>query len=311
MLCKTSKTTISIVTPSLNHGEFISYAIQSILKQRHPSIEHIIVDGGSRDSTQEVLSGFKTIKIVTDSGKSQSESINLGWQIAQGELLGWLNADDQYEPEALDTISKVFEKHPEVDIIYGDCAYINRHGAHLGAYPVTSFNFSQLVLNAINYIPQPATFIRRRVFESVGFLDESLHYAMDFDYWLRSGSRHKIAYIPVKLAQLRLHRTAKSIKNLENFSEELIGIYAKLFNNANLPDSIKKIEKETMHNVYYRAAHMAFWAKQTSAAFLYAKKALSLCPFRFRTWKLLMMSNMLGEKIANKLMNNPYLKGID
>ncbi len=305
---------LSIITPSLNQCAYITEAIDSVMKETHTKLEYIILDGGSTDGTFSVLEEYgrryQQIRWMSESDKGQAAAVNKGMKMAKGDIIAWLNADDVYMLGALDIVSEYFQKYPEVDIVYGDCDYTDEAEGFLEAYSTAPYDYAKLVKFAINYIPQPATFIRRRVLESVGFLDESLHYVMDYDYWIRAGLRHNIAYIPVKLAKMRVHRDAKSIKNLGNFSQELLAIYTKLFSSVDLPDAVRKLEKEAMHHAYYRAAHIAFWANQPDRAYQYGQKALQLKPSSIRCWKLLFLANKLGARCANILIDNPYFLGI-
>ena len=305
---------ISIVTPSLDNGAYILQTIRSIEKQTVCNFTYIIMDGDSTDNTIAILESYSNkypwIKWISESDKNQSAAINKGWKTADGEILAWLNADDVYLPGTFKIVSDYFQRHPDVDIIYGDCDYMDDAGHTLEAYPTQPYNYANLIRFAVNYIPQPATFIRRRVVESVGFLDETLHYVMDYDYWLRIGLNHSIVYIPEKLAKMRLHSDAKSIKNLGGFSHELITIYTNFFNTCELPEKIRKLEKEALSHAYYRAAHIAFWAEQPEISYQYGRMALQLQPFSIRSWRLLLMSNRVGVRLANILKNNPYLLNI-
>ena len=300
----------SIITPSLNHYPFIKHTIDSVMEQTYNNLEYIILDGGSTDGTISILKEYglrrKKIYWVSESDGGQAAAINHGINMSTGEIIAWLNADDVYLPETLEAVSNYFQQHPNIDIVYGDCDYIDETGKGLGRYQTAPYNYTNLIRIAVNYIPQPATFILKRVFKTTGLLDESLHYAMDYDYWLRAGVRHNIAFVPIKFARMRLHQRAKSIKNLNKFPEELITIYMKLFNMANLPAEIQKLEREALHNVFYRASHIAFWAGEPEASRQYANHAL-LHFFHIRSWILMLVANKFGIKLANLFKDNPYL----
>jgi glycosyltransferase involved in cell wall biosynthesis len=281
-------------------------SINSVEKQNYPFMEHLIIDGGSTDGTSEIVSKLASITWQQSIGENQSESVNRGWRNAKGDLLGWLNSDDLYEPETFNIVAKFFEEDPKIDIIYGNCDFIDERGSYLGIYLARSFNLYDLVRNAINYIPQPTVFMRREVLESVGFLNESLDYCMDFDYWLRAGLSEKIVYLPIRLAKMRLHPQAKSNRKTEEFANELLGIYKEYFNKKDLPQDIKHIEKMSMCSAYTRAAHISFWSKNTSLSFNYSVKALRYRPFNLLPLSYLFASNKLFYFIASRLQKNPY-----
>ena len=87
---------ISIVTPSYNSAKFIEDCIQSVLKQNYPNFEHIVIDGGSTDGTVEILKQYPHLKWISEPDEGQSDALNKGFKMAEGDILGWLNADDVY-----------------------------------------------------------------------------------------------------------------------------------------------------------------------------------------------------------------------
>ncbi|HLA97262.1 MAG TPA: glycosyltransferase family 2 protein, partial [Anaerolineales bacterium] len=301
---------ISIVTPSLNQRHFIEATINSVLHQAYPKLEHIVIDGGSTDGTQELLPTYgEALRWIIEPGSGQSAAINRGWQLASGEVLAWLNSDDLYTPGALRKVGEYFQLHPEVDIVYGECDMIDSRGGVLKAYPTRPFDFVELVRSTINYIPQPAAFMRRGVIENAGWLDERLSFVMDFDYWLRLGLQHKIEYFPEKLAALRLHATAKSVAQLGGFAVELVQMYRKFFSRDDLPSAILAVKREALANIYHRAADCAFWAGNLAAARDYLRRS-----YRYRSWppRLLwfwVYSGRVGLFLAGRLFGNPYLPG--
>jgi glycosyltransferase involved in cell wall biosynthesis len=253
-------TLVSVVTPSFNQGAFIAETIESVLGQEGARIEYLVVDGGSTDATLDVLCGYgDRTRWISEPDRGQADAINKGWRRTSGEIIAWLNADDVYLPGAVRQVVEVFASRPEVDAVYGDCDYVDAGGRRLEPYPTRPYDYLALVREARNYIPQPATFLRRRVLDRVGPLDESLHYVMDFDYWLRLGLHHTMAYLPVRLAATRLHPGAKSVTSGAGFGQELAGVYRRLFARDDLPPLVRAVEREAMGNVYYLAATRCFW----------------------------------------------------
>ena len=126
---------ISIVTPSLNQGQFIKRTILSVLKQGCHNIEYIVMDGGSTDNTVEILKKYEDRLIwKSEPDRGQSHAINKGFRMATGEIIGWLNSDDTYEPDALKTVIQFFSEHPEIDLIYGDCNMIDENDNIIGMF---------------------------------------------------------------------------------------------------------------------------------------------------------------------------------
>lgn len=214
---------VSIVTPSLNQGKFIEENIKCIKNQNYPNIEHIIIDGGSKDETLSILKKYgKEVKWVSEPDNGQSDALNKGFKMAGGEIIGWLNADDTYEPDAVRTAVDFFISHSEVEMIYGQCNFIDEKGEKTGEWvDKLDFDYHLLADKVLNFIPQPAVFFRKEVFDKVGFLDVNLKMAMDYDFWLRIGKECKIVYIPKILANFRVHQDAKSAKWFEFWTEIL------------------------------------------------------------------------------------------
>lgn len=298
---------VSIVTPSLNRGDVIGEAIASVLEQDYPRIEYLVMDGGSSDRTLDILRGHgDRLRWVSAPDAGQSAAINAGWRSTSGEIVAWLNTDDTYLPGAVRRVVEFFAAHPEVDAVFGDCLYVDAHGRHPRPYPTRPYDYLELVRTTINYLPQPATFMRRRVLASIGYLDETLHYVMDLDYWLRLGLRHGVAYLPAWLATLRLHAGAKSVQDLEGFGPELVAVYQALFARPDLPAAVRAIEREALSNAYYRAAHGAFWAGRLSDARRYARQAWRRAPRNVRPALLLALGWGPARTVAGRMRQNPY-----
>lgn len=299
---------ISLVTPSFNQGSTIRETIESVLGQDYPGLEYFVADGGSKDETVAILQSYgKRFQWVSEPDRGQSHAINKGWGRSQGEIVAWLNSDDLLAPGALQAVGRFFAEHPEIDGLYGDCDYIDGNGQRLSAYPAEPFDYTKLVARTINYLPQPATFIRRRVLETTGGVDEALHYVMDFDLWLRAGLQHSFAYLPVHLAALRVYGAAKSVAGLDRMGDELVQIYRAYFQRPDLPVEIRALQSEALGMIYQRAADCHFWAGKLGSARQLAFKAWQSNAFRFHKLWLYLLLGSAGRRMAERRSGNPYL----
>lgn len=204
---------ISIITPSYNQCDFLEQTIQSVLNQDYPNLEYIVIDGGSTDNSADIIKKYesKLAYWVSEKDRGQSHAINKGFQRATGEIVAWLNSDDYYLGNILDTVSRFFQEHPDVDLVYGDIILIDKHSNVLGVRKVVPYNYT-LALYGLSAIPQPSTFFHRRALDVVGLLDEEFHYQMDTEFFLRFGKKGlKIKYVPVPLAKFRLHSESKTV----------------------------------------------------------------------------------------------------
>ena len=181
------------------------------INQRCPGldIEYLIRDNFSTDQTSEILEKFSNISNVNitqihDAG--QFDAINQGWQLGTGEILAWLNADDVYIENSLVDIANFFEQHPSVMAIYGESVYLDAEGKVLK--PVTNIReYSHQRLLSHDFITQPATFIRRQVFEEVGLLSSQYRYIFDWEYWIRISKQYDFVRVPFLIAGYRITGT--------------------------------------------------------------------------------------------------------
>jgi len=203
---------VSIVTPSFNQGHFIEENILSVKAQDYPNIEHIVVDGGSTDETVEILKRYEgtyNLHWISEPDEGHADAVNKGFTMAKGEIIGWLNSDDVYfDRGTISAVVEAFQKHPEADIIYGDCAYIWEDGTILRVQCVPGFRYSRLLRGC--FLAQPAVFFRRHVVENHK-LDKRLKVAIDYEYWLRLGKQYRFVHIPRILAADRNHRGRISV----------------------------------------------------------------------------------------------------
>jgi glycosyltransferase involved in cell wall biosynthesis len=202
---------ISIVTPSLNQGAYIEENIKSVLNQKYPNFEHIIIDGGSTDGTIDILRKYDHVIWVSEKDSGQSEAINKGFKRANGEILAWLNSDDCYEPNAFKTIAKEMNKDEGKYFVFGDCNVIDDKGETIGFIKGKYQGQNSLIEYWKDaYIPQPSVFFYHELLPEIGFLNESLHYAMDWDFWLRISEKYSLLYVNKPLANFRSHGKQKT-----------------------------------------------------------------------------------------------------
>jgi glycosyltransferase involved in cell wall biosynthesis len=205
---------ISIITPSYNQGQFIERTILSVLEQDYPTIEYIIIDGGSTDNTMEILKKYEDRLIwKSEPDKGQSDAINKGFIMATGEIFAWLNSDDTYKAGAINTAVDYLVKHPRVDLIYGNGNLIDERDNLIGEFKSATVDLRACLYHGQISVFQPSVFFRKDVFEKIGALDEKLDITMDIDYWIRITRQGlTMEHIDCSLANLRWHQLAKTSK---------------------------------------------------------------------------------------------------
>jgi glycosyltransferase involved in cell wall biosynthesis len=184
---------VSIVTPSFNQGKYLPDLIGSVKAQTHRPIEHIVFDGRSTDATLNVLHSYEKnpggieVKWTSEKDRGQAHAVNKGFEMARGEVIGWLNSDDVYfHTGVIERVVKEFTAHPEVDVIYGNVAKISADNLLSLIWWIPGFNYQRMFIDG--KISQPATFMRRRVIEENKLSEDVL--ALDYEYWLRLGKRY-------------------------------------------------------------------------------------------------------------------------
>lgn len=204
---------ISVVIPSFNQGLFLERTIESILHQGVPDLELIIIDGASTDNSVDVIRQYsdRIAYWVSEPDRGQTEALNKGVQRVTGDIWAYLCSDDTYSSGALTAVLKAFETR-DVDVVYGDCHFINADDAVTRTKTPGSFDRGRLLRG--NYLYQPSVFMRRWILDHYGPLDAALHYAMDYEYWLRISAKAKFYYLPEVLSNYRLHARSKSIHSI-------------------------------------------------------------------------------------------------
>lgn len=229
---------ISIVTVSYNQGQFIEDNILSVINQNYPNLEHIIIDAGSTDGTLELLKKYdKHLNWVSEPDNGQSDGLNKGFKKATGEIIGWFNSDDRVAPGALHKVARFFMDNPDEIAVVGDINLINENGDLLRRVISEPYEYNNMI-NKKRGVTQPSTFLKKMIFGKIGYLNESLHYAMDFDLFLRVSSIRTVPYLKYSLADFRLQPAAKSTNGLINFRKEHIKI-ARSYNASYLSKGIR------------------------------------------------------------------------
>jgi glycosyltransferase involved in cell wall biosynthesis len=212
--------TLSVVTPSFNSGEFIQDAIWSVSQQRAVTVEHIVIDGASTDTTVAILKRYPQVQWTSEPDNGQSDAINKGFLRASGDLVGWLNADDYYLPGGLEAIARAAQQHPEADVIHGDCVFVDSSGRIVRSKVEHDFDRAILLYFGC-YIPSTATFFRRRVIESGLLLDCDYRVCMDFEYFARlAHAGFKFHYVPHFIAAFRWHGNNISLSQAARRAQE-------------------------------------------------------------------------------------------
>lgn len=205
---------ITIVTPSYNQGSFLEETIRSVLLQRYPNLQYLIIDGGSSDDSVSVIERYAHLidYWVSEKDNGQTQAINKGFARADGAILSWLNSDDVLLPGALHRLAtRAATSGVENSIWYGRRYRCDTAG-RIFDFDLPPRRLRRWMLQIGSQLPQEATFFSRSLYESVGGLDESFRFAMDYDFWVRCW-QHGATFnsLPYFLGAMRFHPSSKSM----------------------------------------------------------------------------------------------------
>ena len=247
--------TISIITATYNAEKTIETAIKSVLNQSYPNIEYIIVDGNSSDNTLNIINSYKSKihHIISEPDKGIYDAINKGIQLASGNIIGVLHADDVfYNEKTLEQITNTF-LNEDCDATYGDLQYVNASNIEKIIRYWKSSIFTPKLLKTGWMPPHPTLFVKKEIFEQIGTYNLKYKIAADYDFILRlfSNRSYKFKYIPSVITRMRVGGASnKSIKNIIRKSKEDIdalkqnnigGVFTLIWKNlSKLPQFFKK-----------------------------------------------------------------------
>lgn len=216
----------SIITPSYNQAGFLEETIKSVISQK-AEIEYFIQDGGSTDSSIEIIKKYskdypKIISFVSQKDGGQVNAINDGFGKASGDIIAYINSDDYYLPGAFNKVEQYFNSHPECNWLIGNCrvsdnkfswTFTIKHLMPIGIFPKLLYLF--------NWVNQPSVFLRKEFVGKVGKFNPQYHYAFDYEYWLRCLKESRPHRITSTLSVFRIQPNSKGNTSfIKQFTED-------------------------------------------------------------------------------------------
>jgi glycosyltransferase involved in cell wall biosynthesis len=267
---------ITIITPSFNQGQFLEATIKSVLNQQYADLEYMIFDGASADNSLKIIEKYKDKLTHWESEKDrgQSHAINKGFAKATGEIVTWLNSDDQLMPDALLKVARYFEENPDIAFLHGKTVLIkdihenSEQGIIKGA---DDKDLTDKYLAGLPF-PQPSAFFRKSMIDEFGLLNEKYHYGMDYDFFLQMSLNYKSLKVNDILSKYLLHESSKTVSQSAVFAKDYAKIFSKLLRSFSFTSEIiaqmKVLEIYTEGNDFYKVTK-DFTIKDLQKAFYY------------------------------------------
>lgn len=219
---------ISVIVPARNAGAYLRQALRSAIDQEPPPHEIIVQDGGSSDDTRAVLESFGSrVAWQSEPDLGQSDALNKALMRATGEIILWLNADDEVLPGSFAAAASAFSSDPDLAWVYGDFQIINANGAIVRSYHSSRYSWDRVYRRGC-YIFSGSIFVRREVLIASGGYDASLHACMDFDLLLRLDGAGKPRHLGRAVGRLRMHGGNKSTTILRVFLREAFRVRGRI-----------------------------------------------------------------------------------
>jgi len=258
---------VSIITPVYNGKRFIEFCIQNVIGQNCPDVEHIIVDGGSTDGTVDIIKKYaaknRHIRWVSEKDKGQSDAMNKGVAMAKGEILGFLNVDDYYEPNVLCRIAEIFKTLPEPSLLVGNCNVWDNDGKLVEENKPAKLHITDLMLGwEINPFPvNPSQyFYHKSLHEKIGSYKLEEHFAMDIDFLIRAVQTANAKYVNEFWGNYRFIEGTKTVEDTKKGQTyqrfmELLNSYRNKLSFFQRVQIELKYKLHILHRLFKRLVH--------------------------------------------------------
>jgi glycosyltransferase involved in cell wall biosynthesis len=243
---------ISIVTPSFNQIDFLGKTIESVLSQNYSNLQYVVIDGGSQDGSDKVISKYKDRLHYSCSEKDSghAEALNKGFEKTDGEIMGWINSDDMYLPGCFNAISQIFMAFPDIAWITGFSSVWNKFGSMTQVESVHK-NIYDFMNGNYDWIQQESTFWRRSLWNKAGGqINQDVHFAVDGDLWSRFFIHERLVSVSCGFGGYRYHGKNRAFENMQNIKIEVENSISKMMQSVEtsklqLSEKVKKFRSET------------------------------------------------------------------
>lgn len=280
---------VSVITATYNRDKYLPFAIESVLKQTHANIEYHIVDDGSADNTTELVKtymGDDRIRYYFQPNQGQSVARNVGIRHSRGDFICFLDSDNVWKANKVQMQLLIFKENDDIDIVYGDGEYIDESGNLIGTPRIRRYSgyITEKLLRK-NFVGFNTAMARRRCFDELGGLDETLRRSDDYELWLRFSTRYKFHYIPVCMAQYRVWNNQLSSAKEERY--KAIGEILQRFFERHREYATRDRKKRTWSHFHVQRGRSRLANGKYAGAFSDYLAALSHSPMSMGPWRFL------------------------
>tara|TARA_B100001057_G_C22871531_1_gene959204 strand:- start:7821 stop:8693 length:873 start_codon:yes stop_codon:yes gene_type:complete len=263
---------ISIVVPVFNMFNTIEQTLNSIWQQNYSNLELIVIDGGSTDGTYNFLKENKN-KIdflVSENDNGQYHAIQKGFDLASGEIISWINADDVYFPWTLKTVNDVFSKWEDVNWIIGLASFLNSEGNLTNISSLSSKNSKHIYKgrfrkNVFGYLQQESMFYRKKILDNAGGLNLNFSLAADFELWTRFAKNNVLYSLNLPIAAFRKTKNSRS-KKMESVYLDEVKIIIKdkfIYKLINYCSQKSKVFNFLIRSLLYKKSHVIYYSRNS------------------------------------------------
>jgi glycosyltransferase involved in cell wall biosynthesis len=215
---------LSVITPTFNSAAYLGATLESVAAIATPH-EHLVIDGGSTDGTVELLRAWEDRGVVwlSESDRGQTHAVNKGLERARGDVLAWINGDDEAVADRIDRAIAHFDANPGCDVVYAGIDFMGPEGTTQRAYRPRGWSWRRYLLLG-DYIPTPAILFRRSRYEAVGPLDERWVDAADYDFYLRLMHGAQVDRLSAAHVRFRYHAASKTATDVWRQQDEALEI---------------------------------------------------------------------------------------
>lgn len=291
------KDLVTVVIPAYNKAAYLADAVESVLEQNYPEIELLVFDDGSTDDTRRVLQEWgDRFYWESHPNMGQAATLNKGWAMSKGQILGYLSADDVLKSKCVRAAVETMAARSDVVCTYCDFDLIDSSSRSMRTVRAPDFDYREMVLELV-CAPGPGVFFRRTAFEQAGGWDPSLRQMPDLDFWLRLGLVGPFQRIPQVLAAFRVHEGSLTFSSApQQRADEPVRILERYFSREGIPEHIRQDQPRALSNAMLFSAQLHLRSGRYGTALERVRRAAALFPSNLLRWGFI-------RRIVNALFN--------